>query len=137
MTVTYRSISFRPSSNNTPLSQPYCVFVKENCTWIKSNRELRVGIGDDSYYSPLVIDDDLNMGDTSGGNVSLNNHTISKKYCNTNNGDVRSGYGFSNSHTLFQYKDSSTFKNNAVDVQEGGGGVSSGYGFKYPHLIQI
>ena len=53
-----------------------------------------MGIGDDSYYYTLVIDDDLNMGDMSGGNCSLNNHTLSKQYCYYNNGDVSSGYGF-------------------------------------------
>ena len=29
----------------------------------KANEELPAGIGDDSYYSPLVIYNDLNMGD--------------------------------------------------------------------------
>ena len=40
-----------------------CWWSNKISTWIKSNDELPAGIGDDSSYSPLVIDDDLNMGD--------------------------------------------------------------------------
>ena len=45
-------------------------------------------------YSPLVIDDDLNMDHTSGGNCSPKKHTLSQKYCDYNNGNVSSGYNF-------------------------------------------
>ena len=34
------------------------------------------------------------MSDTSGGDCSLNNHTISQHYCDFNNIDACSGYGF-------------------------------------------
>ena len=50
-------------------------------------------IGDDPYYSWLVIDDNLNMGYMSCGNCSLNNHNISQQYCDSNNDYVSSGYG--------------------------------------------
>ena len=77
MTVSYRAISFSPSSNKAPPSPPYCVGSK-----IKSlpeeiyNEELPAGIGDYSSCSPFVIGGNLNMGDMIGGNFSLNNHTI-------------------------------------------------------------
>ena len=58
------------------------------------------GIVDDYYYSPLFIDDYLNSGDTSGGNCSLNNHTISQQYFDSNNSDVSSGYGLKKTATL-------------------------------------
>ena len=51
------------------------------------------GIVDDYYYSPYFIDDYLNSGDTSGGDCSLKNHTISQQYFDSNNSDVSSGYG--------------------------------------------
>ena len=34
------------------------------------------------------------MGDMSGGNVSMNKHTIYQQYCDSNNVDMSSGYGF-------------------------------------------
>ena len=95
MAVTSRGISFQPSPNKTSSSPPYRVVSKiETVPNEKSNEELPAIIGDDSYYSPLVIDDDLNMGDASSGNYSLNNHTLSQQYRDSNNGDVSSGYDF-------------------------------------------
>ena len=64
MTVTYRGISFRSSSNNEPSSPPHSISIKRKAApEEKYNTELTVGIGDDSNYSPLVIDDYLKMGD--------------------------------------------------------------------------
>ena len=95
LTVISRAISFRPSSNKTPPSPPYCVGSKiKVLPEGKSNEGLPAGIVDDSSYSPLVVDDGLKMGDISGGNCYLNNHIISQQYCDSNNGDVSSGYGF-------------------------------------------
>ena len=37
----------------------------------KSNEELPEGTGNGYSYYPLVIDNDLNMSDISGGNCSL------------------------------------------------------------------
>ena len=65
----------------------------------------------------------------SGGNCSLNNKTLSQHYCDSNNGDMSSGYGFLNSHNISQCEYSSTFKKINDDVEEGDGDVSSGYGF--------
>ena len=94
LTVTYRGISFCSSSNSTPQSVPYCVGSKrKSAPEEKSNKELPVGTGDDYSYSPLVIGENLKMGDMSGGNFSMNNHTISQQYHDSNNGDVSSGYG--------------------------------------------
>ena len=78
MTVTYRAISFSPSPNKTPPSLPYHFGSKRKTALEeKINTELPADIGYDSSYSTLVIDDDLNMGDMSAGNCSLNNHTHS------------------------------------------------------------
>ena len=77
----------------------------------------------------MVIADDLSMGDMSGDNFSLNKHTLSQQCCDLNNGDVCSGYGIVNSHTISQCQDSSSFKKIENDVEGGDGGVSSGYGF--------
>ena len=41
----------------------------------------------------------------SGGNFSMNNHILYQQDCDSNNGDVSSGYGFINSHTLSQCDD--------------------------------
>ena len=81
-----------------------------------------------SSYFLLVTDNDLNMGDMSGGNFYLNNHTLSQQYCDFNNGDVCSEYGIVNSHTFSQCQDSILFKNIEDDVKNVDGGVSSGYG---------
>ena len=65
MTVTSRGISFCSSSNIKPSSPPYCVGIKRKPVYEeKPNEELPVGIGDCYTYSPLVIDDDLKIGDT-------------------------------------------------------------------------
>ena len=69
------------------------------------------------------------MFNMSGGNCSLNNHTLSQQYCDSNNGDVGSGYGFFNSHVFFQCEDSSNFKNIYDGVEKCDGDVSSGYSF--------
>ena len=58
------------------------------------NEELPAGIGDDSYHYQLFSDDDLKIGDISGGKFSLNNHTIYQQYHDSNHGGVSSGYGF-------------------------------------------
>ena len=59
-TSTYRGISFRPSSNNISSSPPYWVGIKRKLVpQEKSNEELPAVIRYDSYYYPLVIDDDL------------------------------------------------------------------------------
>ena len=64
MKVTSRGISFRSSSNNTPSIPPHPVGIKiEAVPEEKSNDELPAGIGDESYYSPFFIDDDLKMND--------------------------------------------------------------------------
>ena len=34
------------------------------------------------------------MGDISGGNFYMNNHTLSQQYFDSNNGDVSNGNGF-------------------------------------------
>ena len=95
MIVKYIGIYFCPSSNNTPSSPPYHVGNKIKARPEETfNEGLPVGIVDDSYYSPLVIYDDLNMGDMVGGNFSMNNHTLSQKYFYSDNGGVSSGYGF-------------------------------------------
>ena len=45
------------------------------------------------------------MGDMSGVNCSINNHNLYQHDCDYNNGDVSSGYGFLNSHTLSKCED--------------------------------
>ena len=81
----------------------------------------------------MVIDDDLEMFDMSGGNFSINNYIIYQKDCNTNAGDVSSGYGFIDSHTISQCDDSSTFKDMDGDVEKGD--VSIVYGSKNIHTV--
>ena len=62
--VIYRYISFLSSSNNTPSSTPLGFDIKiKSVLEAKSNDELPTGIGDYSTYYPLIIDDDLNIGD--------------------------------------------------------------------------
>ena len=73
------------------------------------------------------------MGGMSGGNCYMNNHIISQQVCDSNNGDVSSGYTFINSHTLFKYNDWSTFKEMERDVEKGG--VSSQYGSTNRHNL--
>ena len=75
------------------------------------------------------------MGDISSRKFSLNNHTLSQQYCDSNNGDVISGCDFLNSHTLYQCEDSIKFKNIYDDVEKGYGDVSSAYGFLNIHNI--
>ena len=50
------------------------------------------------------------MGDVSGGNCSMNNHSLSQHDFDSNNGDVSSRNSLMKSHTIFQYDDSITFK---------------------------
>ena len=46
----------------------------------------------------------------SGGNWSMNNHTISQQACNSNNRDVSNGNVYINSHNISQCDDLSAFK---------------------------
>ena len=78
LTVTSRGMFFHSSSNNTPLSLIYCFGIKRKAVpEEKSNKYFPAGTVDNSTDSPLVVDDDLQMGDISGGNCSLNNNTLS------------------------------------------------------------
>ena len=111
MKVKYRGIYFHPTSNITPWNLPYRVGSKQKTVPEENfNEELPAGIGDDSYYYPLVIDDDFKMGDMSVGNCSINDHIIFQHYCDLNNADVSSWCCFWNIHTLYQFEDSSTFR---------------------------
>ena len=95
MIVTSRGILFCQSSNNASSSTPYRVVSKRKAIpEEKYNEESPASIVDDSSFYLLVIEDDFKMGDMSGGNCSMNNHTLSKKDCDSNDGDVISGYGF-------------------------------------------
>ena len=89
----------------------------------------------DYYLSPLVIDDDFKMGDMSCGNFSMKKNTLSQQNCDSNNGDMSSWHGFKNSHTIYQCKDSSTFKDINGNVEKGDCDVSSGYGVLNSHNI--
>ena len=40
------------------------------------------------YFTPLIINDDLNMGDNICGNCSTNNQTIYLQDCDSNNVDM-------------------------------------------------
>ena len=71
----------------------------------------------------------------SGGNCSMNNHPLSQQHRDYNNGDVSSGYGSLNSHTLPQCEYSSTFKKIDEDVEKGDGDVSIGNVFFNSHTI--
>ena len=91
LTYTYREISFCPSSNNTPSSPPSCVrSTRKAVPEEKYNDKLLA----DYYISPLVVDDDLKIGDATCRNCYMRNHTLSKQDCDSNNGDVMSGYVF-------------------------------------------
>ena len=48
----------------------------------------------DSYFSTLIVNDDLSIGDKSCGNYSMNKQTTFHQYCDSNNEDVNSRYGF-------------------------------------------
>ena len=58
----------------------------------------------------MVIDDDVKIGNMSGGNCYVKNRTLFKQDCDYNNGDGSGGYGFLNSHSLSQCEGSSAFK---------------------------
>ena len=83
---------------------------------IKYDDEFTAVIGDYSYFLPLVIGAVFIMGDVSDANFSMENCTLSQHYCGYNNGDVRSGNGFINSHTISQCDDPSAFKKLDRDV---------------------
>ena len=92
MKYIYRGISFLPSSNNTPSSTSYCVVSKiKSVSEEKYNEELPAVIGDYYSYYPLIIVDDLKMGETSDGKCYMNNHTLYQQYYEFNNSDVISG----------------------------------------------
>ena len=94
-TVTSIGISVRSSSTKTPPSPLYRVGSKiKSVPEEKYNEELPAAIGYFSSYSSLVIGDDLNLGEMSGENFSLDNHTLSQHYCDSNNGGMSSGYVF-------------------------------------------
>ena len=63
----------------------------------------------------------------------MNNHIHSQHDCDSNNDDVSSGYGFINSHTVYQCDDSSTFKDMDGDVENCD--VSSGYSSMNIHTV--
>ena len=71
------------------------------------------------------------MGNTSCGDFSMKNHTLSQHDYDSNNGDVSSGYIFISSHTISQCKDSSNFKEMYGDVEKGD--VSIVYGYVNSH----
>ena len=84
----------------------------------------------------MVVDDVFKMGDVSDGNCSINNHNLYQQDFDSNNGDVRSVYGFINSHTLSQCDDTSTFKDiggyvENFDVSSECGSMNSHTFFKY------
>ena len=129
-----RGISIRPSSNNIPSSSSYDPGRKiKALPEEKSDDESPVGIGGDYSLSPLVIGGYLNMGNVSGGNGSMNSHTLSKQDRDFNNGDESSGNGFINSHTLYQCNDSSALKEMGVDVENGD--ISGGHGSMNSHTL--
>ena len=66
------------------------------------------------------------MGDMSGGNFYMNNHTLYQQDLDYINGDVSSGNGFINIHTISQCDDSSTFKDMDGDSEKRD--ISSLYG---------
>ena len=106
LTDTPRGIYFQPSSNNTPSIPPYCVGSKrKSVPEERSNEEVPAGIGDDYYFSPLVMDYYLKMIEMSGGNFYINNHTLSQHDCDSNDGDVINIYDFINIHIIYQCDD--------------------------------
>ena len=75
--MTSWAISSHPSSNKSPPSSPYHVgSFKKSVPEEKYDEKLPAGIGADSSSYPLAVDGDFNMGDMSGGNYILNNHTF-------------------------------------------------------------
>ena len=79
--------------SDTPrlLSTPSCVLSKRKPVHYRKLKEKSPA---DYYFTPLIINDDLNMDDKSCGNYSTKNYTISQHKCDYNNGDVSSGYVF-------------------------------------------
>ena len=73
------------------------------------------------------------MDDMSGGNCSTKNHTLSQHDSDSNNGDMSSGYGFINRHTLYQCDYSITFNYTDGDFEKGD--VSIWYGSMNIHTI--
>ena len=72
-------MSFRSSSNDTPSSTLSSIGSKiKSLPEEKCDDELPAGIGDDSNFSPLVIDGVFKMGDMSGGDCYMNNRTLSQ-----------------------------------------------------------
>ena len=69
----------------------------------------------------------------SGGNSSMNNHTLSQQYWDLNNGDVSSWNGFINIHTISQCNDSSKFKEMYGYVENYD--ASSGYVYVNSHTL--
>ena len=63
----------------------------------------------------------------------MNSHTVSQHDWDFNNGDVSSGNGFINSHTLSQFDDSTTFQDMDEYVEEYN--VSGGNGSINSHNI--
>ena len=64
MTDTSRGIKYHPSSKNTPSSAPYCIGSKRKSAPHEKINDKLTAI---SSISPLVIDDDLKMGDMRCG----------------------------------------------------------------------
>ena len=73
------------------------------------------------------------MGDVSGGNSSMKNHSLVQQDWDSNNGDVNSGNGYIYIYTISQCNDSSSFKEMNGDVSNGD--VSSGYGYMNRHTV--
>ena len=69
----------------------------------------------------------------SGGNGYIKILTIYKRYQDSNNGDVSSGNGFINRHTISQCNYSSNFKYMDGDIENGD--VSGGHGYMNSHTI--
>ena len=72
----------------------------------KYDDELPAGSGYDYYLSPLAIDGYLQMGDVISGSGSINSHILSQQYLDFNNGGVRCGNRFINSHNISQFNGS-------------------------------
>ena len=75
-----------------------------------SKKKIKERLPTYSSFSTFNIYDDLNVGDMSCGNCYNDNDTQSQWDCDYNNGDVSSGYGLLNSHTLYQCEDSISSK---------------------------
>ena len=75
----YIGIAIRPSSNNIPSSPPSGPGIKIKALHEqKPDDELPAGIGGDYSLYLLFIDGDLKIGDVSGGNFYMKNHTLSQ-----------------------------------------------------------